>query len=279
MNDIRKQLDELMGSNRNGDKPMSIVQHFSDDRVCKYDLCGLCPYQLFPNTKQDLGKCPREVCPVPDKFKDEYRKARLTQDFGYERELIVFLNGKVGQCDEQIFKKKKQLEQRGAVNHQNEPEELIKIRTELDDMTNKIEELGTEGLIDEAIEMIEKIELKKKEKESYEVKLPKEQQLLICEVCAATLSSNETDQRLSDHFAGKAHLGFQKIRDKIKMLMSEYPDLLKVKSMTPPIEPMVDKTDVANPSNQIPRDEFRRDDRRVDSMNLAEVGKLGRVAV
>jgi LUC7 N_terminus len=29
---------------------------FSDPEVCKYELCGLCPYRLFKNTKSDLGE-------------------------------------------------------------------------------------------------------------------------------------------------------------------------------------------------------------------------------
>eukprot|EP00954_Amorphochlora_amoebiformis_P022913 1356678-Amorphochlora_amoeboformis.AAC.2 len=31
-------------------------RHFWDDDVCKYFLVGLCPYDLFKNTKSDLGE-------------------------------------------------------------------------------------------------------------------------------------------------------------------------------------------------------------------------------
>jgi len=137
---------------------------------------------------------------------------------------LIFLEKVVRKCDEQIMKKKRQLEQRGTTTNQNEPDELIKIRTELEELTKKVEELGSEGLVDEAQQLLEKIETLKKEKESYEVKLPKEKQLIVCDVCGATLSANETDQRLADHFAGKGHLGFQKIRDKIKVLVKQIQD-------------------------------------------------------
>ncbi len=43
-----------------------------------------------------------------------------------------------------------------------------------------------------------------------------EQQLTVCEYCAAYLSVNESAQRLADHFNGKMHIGFQKIREKLK---------------------------------------------------------------
>ena len=51
-------LDELMGKERDVpiDKRKGAGLKFYDPSVCKYDLCGLCPYQLFPNTKSDLGK-------------------------------------------------------------------------------------------------------------------------------------------------------------------------------------------------------------------------------
>ena len=29
-------------------------------QVCKYEICGLCPYSLFKNTRSDLGKCKYE---------------------------------------------------------------------------------------------------------------------------------------------------------------------------------------------------------------------------
>lgn len=229
MEEIRKQLDTLMGVNRNGDNPKALLKSFADERICKYDLCGLCPYTLFPNTKQDLGKCTFEICPAPDKFKEEYKSARITQDFGYERELLILLEKRARLCDEQIQKKRKQLGQRSQNIQQNEPEELIKIRNELEELTQKVEELGNEGMVDEAQALLEKIDILKKEKESYEVKLPKEQQLIICDICGATLSANETDQRLSDHFAGKLHLGYQKIRDKIKSLLNQYPTIKEEK--------------------------------------------------
>lgn len=45
------------------------------------------------------------------------------------------------------------------------------------------------------------------------------QQLLrVCEVCGAYLSSRDSDERLAEHFAGKVHLGFLRIRSKINEL-------------------------------------------------------------
>jgi RNA-binding protein Luc7-like 2 len=221
VDEMRKQLDELMGVNRNGDNKKSVVTHYSDPRLCKADLLDLCPYLLFPNTKNDLGKCPAKICPVPDNFKKDFQNDPNSYEYGYEEDLLMELEKIKRKCDEKVIKKKRDLGQRGSMMVQSEPEELIQIKKQLEDLTKQVDELGSEGLIDEAQEVLEKIENLKKEKESYEVKLPKEQQLIICDICAATLSQNETDQRLADHFAGKAHIGLQKIRERILLLTKE----------------------------------------------------------
>jgi hypothetical protein len=38
MEQIRQQLDFLMGENRNEDKKYTEIKHFTDQRVCKYDI-------------------------------------------------------------------------------------------------------------------------------------------------------------------------------------------------------------------------------------------------
>eukprot|EP01080_Neovahlkampfia_damariscottae_P007908 gene7908-12376_t len=227
VDEMRKQLDALMGVNRNGDKKKAIVEHYSDKRICKADLLDLCPYLLFPNTKQDLGTCPCEICPAPDNFKKDFKNDPYAWDYGFEEDLLHQLEKLQKDCDNQIARKRKNLEQRGSNIVQVEPDELIEIKNKLEELTKKVDELGSEGLIDEAQAVLEEIEALKKEKESYEVKLPKEQQLIICDICAATLSQHETDQRLADHFAGKAHIGFQKIREKIKELQKFIEELPK----------------------------------------------------
>ncbi len=45
---MRKQLDALMGIDRNGD--VKIRKNFNDPEVCKSYLVGLCPHDLFINT-------------------------------------------------------------------------------------------------------------------------------------------------------------------------------------------------------------------------------------
>lgn len=45
-----------------------------------------------------------------------------------------------------------------------------------------------------------------------------QQKLRVCEVCSAYLGIHDNDRRLADHFGGKLHLGFIKIREKLSEL-------------------------------------------------------------
>jgi hypothetical protein len=54
MDAMRKQLDVLMGANRNGDVE-EVNRNYYDRDVCRLFLAGLCPHDLFQLT----------VCPSP----------------------------------------------------------------------------------------------------------------------------------------------------------------------------------------------------------------------
>ncbi|AQK72471.1 LUC7 related protein [Zea mays] len=58
MDAIRKQLDQLMGANRNGDV-REVSRKYYDRDVCRLYLAGLCPHDLFQLTKMDMGPCPK----------------------------------------------------------------------------------------------------------------------------------------------------------------------------------------------------------------------------
>lgn len=45
-----------------------------------------------------------------------------------------------------------------------------------------------------------------------------QQKLRVCDVCSAYLGIHDNDRRLADHFGGKLHLGFIKIREKLAEL-------------------------------------------------------------
>lgn len=254
-------MDELLGPNRNGDRPRLPVTHYSDPRLCRYDLAGLCPYKLFPNTKQDMGSCTYEICPVPERWKRQYEQEATERDRSdTDRELVRLLERLVRDCDDRIARANRRLEQQqrtpqaalpdgpadndataaaaggGDAPSGSGDDELKAIAEELEQLTSRVGELGSMGEIDKAQELTERIEELTQRKDAIErvramhqhqqQQNPqhqhqhhgsgKEQQLLVCDICAAYLSVNESAQRLADHFSGKMHVGFQLVRDKLR---------------------------------------------------------------
>ena len=54
--EIAAMLDELMGRDRDMlPSEKRDLPKFSDSDVCKYYLLGMCPHDLFVNTRSDLG--------------------------------------------------------------------------------------------------------------------------------------------------------------------------------------------------------------------------------
>lgn len=110
----------------------------------------------------------------------------------------------------------------------------------------KAEELGAQGLVDESLKLMGEVcyimrcffffntkyfillqieELRKRKSEAedtYRNSMPvssyQQQKLRVCDVCSAYLGIHDNDRRLADHFGGKLHLGFIKIREKLSEL-------------------------------------------------------------
>lgn len=59
MEDFRRELDELLGKDRNLPRSERLKkrEHFDDDEVCRYYLVAFCPHELFINTRSDMGRC------------------------------------------------------------------------------------------------------------------------------------------------------------------------------------------------------------------------------
>lgn len=101
----------------------------------------------------------------------------------------------------------------------------------------KAEQLGEEGFVEESMKLMGEIdELRKKKNEAeqeYRNSMPassyQQQKLRVCEVCSAYLGIHDNDRRLADHFGGKLHLGFIKIREKLSDLEKTVEDRRKEK--------------------------------------------------
>jgi len=224
---VRKQLDALMGSNRNGELGQGVrTTKFTDADVCHYYLCGLCPHELFVNTKMDLGECPKMHS---EHLRHEYEEARKTKYYPFEEELESFLGNIISECDRKIENSKKKLQENEDEKMQSDP-----IGREISDLQLRAEQLGEEGKVDEYMALQKQIEqLKQKKVQEKVQQIPEgaageviqahgpqsqQQKLRVCDVCGCYLSIFDSDRRLADHFSGKLHMGYLAIRDKLKEL-------------------------------------------------------------
>ncbi|KAJ4850599.1 hypothetical protein Tsubulata_028343 [Turnera subulata] len=75
----------------------------------------------------------------------------------------------------------------------------------INEKLKKAEDLGKQGMVDEAQKVMEEAEALKKT----------DLELRVCGICGASLSVYDSDRRLADHFGGNLHFGYMQIREKI----------------------------------------------------------------
>jgi hypothetical protein len=98
--------DQLIGTGAQGrNSQLSIT----DAKVCRSYLVGTCPHDLFTNTKQDLGPCPKVHS---EGLKTEYDtassadKAKWGFEFDYMRDMQKYIDD----CDRRIDTAQRRLE-------------------------------------------------------------------------------------------------------------------------------------------------------------------------
>ncbi|CAB3987218.1 RNA-binding Luc7-like 2 isoform X4 [Paramuricea clavata] len=188
---------------------------------------GLCPHALFNNTKMDIGDC-RKVHSAA--LKADYEAAAKSRSYGYELDQMEHLQAFIKECDRKIVLAKKRLaETQDDFGSTPEAQAVHDLGEKIGKKLAEAEVLGAEGKVDESLKAMAEVEELKSQKrvaeEVYRDTLPssslQQQKLRVCEVCAAYLSLYDNDRRLADHFGGKLHMGFIKIRDRLKELEDE----------------------------------------------------------
>ncbi|KAF8480717.1 small nuclear ribonucleoprotein [Gautieria morchelliformis] len=266
----RKLLEQMMGPEAMGVTNQNLV--WSDDKVCRNFLCGTCPHALFTNTKMDLGPCPKSHT---ERLKNEFIAAREAEPtnpiFGrfqaeYESNLFAF----VDECDRRIRAAHRRLEKTPEENAKttNLMREIAEIELAIQGGTEKIEQLGEQGKVDESMKELAAIEALKGEKSEKERELQQltetsgasgHQKLRVCDVCGAYLSVLDSDRRLADHFGGKMHLGYHELRNMLSQFRAEREAR---KNAPAPLPSGVASTNLAPPSaTSAPRANDRDRDR------------------
>lgn len=222
---MRAMLDQLMGTGRDGDTMRQRIK-FTDDRVCKSHLLDSCPHDILSGTRMDLGECAK----VHDlALRADYEIASKESEYFFELDAAEHLQSFIADCDRRTELAKKRLaETQDEISAEvaAKAERVHELNEEIGKLLAKAEQLGGEGNVDEAQQVLEKVEktraLKKEAEDVYRNSMPassfQQQKLRVCEVCSAYLGLHDNDRRLADHFGGKLHLGFIEIREKLEKL-------------------------------------------------------------
>ncbi|KAG6623451.1 Spliceosome subunit [Phytophthora cinnamomi] len=202
----RALLDSLMGVNRDGDRPDDDPQlDFRHPRVCKPFLCGLCPRELFQNTRVDAGACALLHSPS---IRAAYEQQGARR-FGYERALAAELSWLLADVERKIAKAQRRLDEDDA--------DADRAR-----LTQELQDKARDGDADAALRLVERAELLKRQRREL-LRQSQEggadakqadggQKLRVCDVCGAFLSIFDSERRLADHFGGKVHVGYVQVR-------------------------------------------------------------------
>ncbi|KAL0402686.1 UNVERIFIED_CONTAM: putative RNA-binding protein Luc7-like 1 [Sesamum latifolium] len=259
MDALRKQLDVLMGANRNGDA-QEVTRKYYDRDVCRLFLAGLCPHELFQLTRLDeedakaaiaisvsevtqtlenieLSKQIKEKLKEADQFDLEGKTDMKIRALEEVEELRTKRADKQAMLLLDAFNKDRaSLPQPLTNTSQLAPLPAALPDPHIQEMINeklkKAEDLGEQGMVDEAQKALEEAEALKKLPPRQESAIDSskytaadvritDQKLRVCDICGAFLSVYDSDRRLADHFGGKLHLGYMLIREKLAELQEE----------------------------------------------------------
>ncbi|XP_069056145.1 luc7-like protein 3 isoform X4 [Pleurodeles waltl] len=203
------------------------------EKVCKYYLCEYCPAELFTNTRSDLGPCEK----IHDEnLRKQYEKSSRYMKMGYEREFLRYLQSLLAEVERRIRRgharlalSQSQQAASQAAGHGGKNEEKVQVLTDkIDGLLQQIEELGSQGKVEEAQGMMKLVEQLKEEREmltsttsTIESFAVQEKQMEVCEVCGAFLIVGDAQSRVDDHLMGKQHMGYAKIKSTVEELKAK----------------------------------------------------------
>lgn len=238
----RKLLEQLMGDQFMGPNSQSKTANLvlTSPQVCRSYLAGTCPHDLFTNTKQDLGPCPKFH---PENLKIEYDglpASERASKYGFEYDYMRDMQKYIDECNRRIDAAQRRLEK--TPDEIRQTNSLLKTISDLSRTINtgllEVGILGEMGSVGLACNELYKVRTAKHAKEQAERDLKSlsdtsgpsgHQKLQVCDVCGAYLSRLDNDRRLADHFYGKMHLGYAQMRREYEKLQKE------LKGRPPPV--------------------------------------------
>lgn len=223
MDDIRAQLDALMGADRNvplqdRDK-YRVERKFSDKEVCKAFLCGFCPHEEFRRTKNDCGDCPLlhdEGCRQQWEELDDRAKER----YGYEADLLKWFDRLLVDLRKRIDANTVRLAaDDDAPLPTEDVQRLDNMAQQMNDMLARAATLGEQGDVDGAQAAATEAERLKAARAEYErqaqaranARVGKNLNQQVCKISGLIINNEES--RLTDHYAGRNYNSWKKLHE------------------------------------------------------------------
>ena len=213
---MRAILDSLMGTDRNSVSSLDggLKSTFKNSDVCHFYLLDFCPHDLFPNTKSDLGPCPKKHS---DAFKEQFL-ADPDHDYyarRYEREFMDALQRLVDSVEQRIRKGNERiLGPDESRLEQDKQKKVDAFKQEISQLLAQAQEAGEKGNIAEAEALTRKttevrcsLDRLNSTSTNYLASLSaQEKSLRVCPVCGAMQSLGDAASRFESHVTGKQHV-------------------------------------------------------------------------
>ena len=225
-------LDELMGKNRNGDRPDEVISSWRDKRVCPAYLLGCCPYNLFAGSKSDMGPCPFPCCGnlTADRMRAQYDADPDAASAGYEQSLLFQLRNIIAAADRKGREALARIRATAPPGYQCEfqaeddpavAELSAALETARGEITRARAARDSAAAVQAEAEHRD-LRMRKAELQAKAVlSLPEgagDTHLRVCVQCSAYVSSKDSDERLVEHFTGKVHESYVVIRRRLEEL-------------------------------------------------------------
>merc|ERR1719296_666091 len=225
-------------------------RHFSDDDVDKFYLAGFSPFEEFRNTKSFswVTDCYRSAFPRKPALKpleweqwsrnDDLKATydALSQEeknkYGYEHDLLLFLEELVARCDQRIKVVREEIniqnENIMKSMHKSDQDALDVVSKELEELRKKVAEVEKKaereetGSFDELQGLMKQEDVKVKDKAEIVRRVDvwrNESQRAVCEISGnVTLAPGVKAQALHSHEEGKQFQGWKAARNLLKEL-------------------------------------------------------------
>ncbi|KFA64349.1 hypothetical protein S40285_02963 [Stachybotrys chlorohalonatus IBT 40285] len=233
----RKLLEQLMGASSTS---RAAQLSLDDPKVCRSYLAGTCPHDLFTNTKQDIGPCPKVH---NENLKAEYEALpdREKQRYGFDYDYMRDLQKYIDDCNRRIDAAQRRLEKTPDEIRQTNVllKSIAELASTIENGLLEVEILGSMSEVARAQDELFRVRQAAQAKAEREKELKAlsdtsgpsgHQKLQVCDVCGAYLSRLDNDRRLADHFYGKMHLGYAQMRK----TFDAFPKEMKGRSRGPP---------------------------------------------